>query len=51
MITMSLLNKLYLSNIHYPHFHENYLIFIGVIVGYLFFAVLEGYIEVIVAKH
>ena len=51
MITISLLNKLYLSSIHYPHFHENYLIFIGVIVGYLFFAVVGSYIGVIVTKH
>ena len=51
MITLSLLNKLYLSSIHYTPFHENYLIFIGVIVGYLFFAVFGSYIGVIVDKH
>jgi hypothetical protein len=50
MITISLLNKLYLSSIHYPHFHENYLIFIGVIVGYLLSAVVGSYIGVIVVK-
>ncbi len=51
MITLSLINKLYLSSIHYTHFHENYLIFIGVIVGYLLFAVFGSYIGVIVDKH
>ena len=50
MITLSLLNKLYLSSIHYTHFHENYLIFIGVIVGYLFFAIFGSYLGMIVDK-
>ncbi len=51
MITISLLNKLYLSSIHYPNFHENYIIFIGIIFGYLLSAVIGSYIGLIVTKH
>ena len=49
--TISLLDKLYINSIHYPNFHENYLILTVVIVGYLFFAVVGSYIGVIVDKH